>query len=315
MPQRLQDTPLYGRKITYLPLLSAANRPAINQGDIFMNQNLFTTNGSGRRQTWFEVDGANAIDSWGRQTIFTNIPAVAVDEMSVLTNSFSAEYGGSTGSVVNIVTKSGGNFYHGDVLRSYGVPQAPKLLSPDSTPEMPTSGNDLTNDTLGQGAGSISGPIGSKKLTHFAASAEYSSQDRASPVTSPLAPGNFIGHYRDWLATLRARSSALRKQQYLFARQRRWTSTTPTPTASSAAAASPASLAPSAERPTTVELGDTAVLSPTMVNSARLQFQLASPITEFDPAIYGTQYRCSHLFRRNVHLGNIAVRAPDEPPI
>ena len=34
--------------------------------------------------------------------------------------------------------------------------------------------------------------IGSKELTHFAGSGEYSRQDRASPVTSPLAPGNFI---------------------------------------------------------------------------------------------------------------------------
>ena len=38
------------------------------------------------------------------------------------------------------------------------------------------------------------------------------------------------------------------------------------------------------------ELGETAVLSPTLLNSARIQFQLASPITEFDPVIYGTQY-------------------------
>jgi hypothetical protein len=51
--QQMQETPLPARRITYLPLLDAANRPAINQGDIFMNQNLFTTNGAGRRQTWF----------------------------------------------------------------------------------------------------------------------------------------------------------------------------------------------------------------------------------------------------------------------
>ena len=56
---QMDATPLLGNKITYLPLLNAANRPAINQGDVFMNQNLFTTNGAGRRQTWFEVDGAN----------------------------------------------------------------------------------------------------------------------------------------------------------------------------------------------------------------------------------------------------------------
>ncbi|MBV9403914.1 MAG: TonB-dependent receptor, partial [Acidobacteriaceae bacterium] len=111
---QMEETPLLDRKITYLPLLNAANRPAINQGDVFMNEDLFTTNGAGRRQTWFEVDGSNGNDSWGRQTIFSNIPLAAVQEMDVLTNAFSAEYGGSTGSVVNIVTKSGGNDFHGE---------------------------------------------------------------------------------------------------------------------------------------------------------------------------------------------------------
>src|SRR6185312_8138419 len=102
----VEEMPLPNQRITFLPMLNAANRPAINQGDVFMNQNLFTTNGAGRRQAWFEVDGANGIDSWGRQTIFTNIPRSAVQEMDVLTNAFSAEYGAGTGSVINIVTKS-----------------------------------------------------------------------------------------------------------------------------------------------------------------------------------------------------------------
>jgi hypothetical protein len=43
---QMEETPLFNRRITYLPLLNAANRPAINQGDVFMNQGLFTTNGA-----------------------------------------------------------------------------------------------------------------------------------------------------------------------------------------------------------------------------------------------------------------------------
>jgi hypothetical protein len=82
--EQVQDLPLLNSRITFLPLLNAANRPAINQGDVFMNQNLFTTNGSGRRQTSWVVDGASGNDSWGRQTIFSNIPRVAVEEMTVL---------------------------------------------------------------------------------------------------------------------------------------------------------------------------------------------------------------------------------------
>src|SRR3954465_3204616 len=112
---QMEEMPLPNRRITYLPLLNAANHPAINQGDVFMNQNLFTTNGSGRRQTTFEVDGSTGNDSWGRQTIFTNVPIAAVDEIAVLENAFSAEYGATTGGVVNMVTRSGGSTYHGDL--------------------------------------------------------------------------------------------------------------------------------------------------------------------------------------------------------
>ncbi|HLH16602.1 MAG TPA: TonB-dependent receptor, partial [Bryobacteraceae bacterium] len=114
-----EEMPLPNRRITYLPLLNAANRPAINQGDVFMNQNLFTTNGAGRRQTWFEVDGATDNDSWGRQTTFSTLPLLSLEEMTVLSSAFSAEYGGSTGSVVNIVTKPGGSEFHGEALEAW----------------------------------------------------------------------------------------------------------------------------------------------------------------------------------------------------
>ena len=285
---QIRDVPLYGRKPTYLPLLNAANRPAINQGDIFMNQNLFTTNGSGRRQTWFEVDGSNANDSWGRQTIFTNIPLVAVGEMSVLTNSFSAEYGGSTGSVVNIISKSGGNQYHGEFLELWR-PSGPEAALSGFTPSNATNGNDITNDTLGQSSAAISGPLGAKKLTHFFLGGEYSRQDRASPVTSVLAPGNFIGRYRDWLGTLRLdRQVTANNNAFLIGSADGFYDTNPN---GIVGGASLPNVARTFRRKTySLELGDTAVLSPIMVNSARLQFQLASPITEFDPVIDGTQF-------------------------
>jgi hypothetical protein len=287
---QIQDTPLYGRKVTYLPLLSAANRPAINQGDIFMNQNLFTTNGSGRRQTWFEVDGANANDSWGRQTMFTNLPLVAIGEMSVLTNSFSAEYGASTGSVVNIITKSGGNKYHGELLELWR-PSGPEAALSGFNSNNATSGNEITNDTLGQSSAGISGPIGSKDKTHFFLGGEYSRQDRASPIVSPLVPvgTSFIGHYRGWLGTLRLDHQINDKNNaFLRGSADGFYDTNPNGIVGGATLAT---VARTFRRKTyTIELGDTAVLSPTMVNNARVQFQLASPITEFDPVVYGTQF-------------------------
>lgn len=285
---QIQEMPLLNRKITYLPLLNAANRPAINQGDLFMNQNLFTTNGAGRRQTWFEVDGATGNDSWGRQTIFSNIPLAAVQEMDVLTNAFSAEYGGSTGSVVNIITRSGGDNLHGEALYA-GRPSATEAALAGFTSRNAASGADLTNDTLNQVALSLSGPIGSGGHTHFFAAGEYSMENRASPITSPIAPGSFVGHYRDWLGFLRI-DREINERNNLFFRSDvdGYYDTNPSGTVGGNNLASVDRVF--RRRTYSEELGETAVVSPTLINNVRLQFQLASPITQFDPAIYGTQY-------------------------
>jgi Carboxypeptidase regulatory-like domain/TonB dependent receptor len=285
--EQMQQTPLLSRRITGLPLLNSANRPAINQGDIFMNEFLITTNGAGRRQTWFEVDGANSIDMWGRQTIFTNIPLMAVDEMSVVTNAFTPEYGGGTGSVVNIVTRSGGNNYHGQLLELWR-PAATEASLSGFTNANAASGNDITSDILGQTALALSGPVVSQK-THFSLAGEWNREAKASPVTSPLAPGSFVGRYRGWLGLLRldhqindANSAFLRVNFDNF------TDTNPN---GIVGGASLANVARTFHRRTYAgELGETAVLNPHLVNTLRLQFQLASPITEFDPVVYSTQF-------------------------
>ncbi len=286
--RQMNETPLLNRKITYLPLLNAGNRQAINQGDVFMNQNLFTTNGAGRRQTWFEVDGSNGVDLWGRQTIFTNLPLAAVQEMTILENAFSAEYGGSTGSVINIITKSGGNNFHGEILNIVRPSATGARLSGFSSTNA-TSGNDLTSDELEQVALSLSGPIGRGGHTQFFAAGEYTLENRASPVTSPLAPGNFIGHYRNWLGFFRL-DHQFSDRNNLFFRSDvdGFRDTNPNGTVGGNNLPSVARVFK--RRTYSEELGETATLSPTLINDVRLQFQLASPITQFQPVIYGTQF-------------------------
>lgn len=287
--KQMEETPLLNRKITYLPLLNAANRPAINQGDIFVNQNLFTTNGAGRRQTWFEVDGSTGNDSWGRQTIFSTVPLMAVHEMTVLTNGFSAEYGGSTGSAVNIITKSGGNQFHGELMELWR-PSATEAALSGFTSTNAASGNDLTNDTLGQSALSLGGPVGGAGRTHFFVAGEFSREDRASPIISPLAPGNYIGHYRGWLAFVRL-DHQINDRHNLFFRGNidGFHDTNPNGTVGGNNLPSVARIF--RRRTYSTELGETAVLTPSLLNNLRLQFQLASPITQFDPVIFGTQFQ------------------------
>ena len=148
--EKIQETPLLGRKLTALPLLNSSVRPARGTGDLFLNNTLFVIDGGGRRQTTYTVDGGTADDAWGRQTIFTNVPLAAIQELTVLTNAFSAEYGRTTGAAINIVTRSGTNEFHGDLV---GVSR-PGGLQADA----PVTGQ-KARDELKQGSGFLSGPI------------------------------------------------------------------------------------------------------------------------------------------------------------
>lgn len=284
----IEETPLPNRRLTWLPMLNAANRPAINQGDVFMNQNLFTSNGAGRRQAWFEVDGATDNDSWGRQTTFTSLPIGAIQEMTILQNTFSAEYGGSTGSAVNIVTKTGTEKFHASVMELWRPAKTSAALSGFTTANA-ASGNDISSDSLGQTAADISGQLGGSGSTHYFLSGEDSRENRGSPVISPVAPGVYVGHYRGWLGFFRL-DHKLSDRNSIFFRGALDGFHDTNPNGIVGGNSLPTVARVFRRRTYSEEIGETFVVSPTLVNNLRAQFQLASPITEFDPVVYGTQY-------------------------
>jgi hypothetical protein len=77
-----------------------------------------SVNGGRGRSNNFSVNGGDANDQ------FVNLPTVqpspdTIAEFRVLTNTFDAEYGRNSGSVVNVVTKSGTNNLHGNVFEFF----------------------------------------------------------------------------------------------------------------------------------------------------------------------------------------------------
>ncbi|HET8668340.1 MAG TPA: carboxypeptidase-like regulatory domain-containing protein, partial [Terriglobales bacterium] len=77
-----------------------------------------SVNGGRGRANNFSVNGGDANDQ------FVNLPTVqpspdSIQEFRVLTNTFDAEYGRNSGSVVNVVTKSGTNSFHGDAYEFF----------------------------------------------------------------------------------------------------------------------------------------------------------------------------------------------------
>jgi hypothetical protein len=277
--QKIDNTPVFGRKITNLVQLNSAVRPARGTGDLFLNNFLFIVNGGGRRQTSFTLDGSTDDDAWGRQTLFTNIPLAAIQEFTVLTNSASAEYGRTTGAVVNIVTKSGTNDYHFDFIG---------LFRPGGIQARTPLALQRTTDRLGQASGVVSGPI-KENRTFFLLGAEYNDQRRDAVITSRLAPGLYTGQYQQGLFFGRL-DHRINEHHTLAGRLNfdRFTDTNP---ADAVGALNLPSAARVFHRRTYAgQLSEIATISSSLINEARVQVQVASPITAFDPVTSSTQF-------------------------
>src|SRR5437899_9506600 len=67
------------------------------------------------RSNLVNVDGADATDN-SINGVRSTVSQEAVQEFQIITNSYQPEYGRASGGVVNIVTKSGSNDFHGDIF-------------------------------------------------------------------------------------------------------------------------------------------------------------------------------------------------------
>ncbi|MGA2569353.1 MAG: carboxypeptidase-like regulatory domain-containing protein [Terracidiphilus sp.] len=156
---RVVDLPLNGRNAASLITLVAGVVDATNEGNGVNQGNgktfpaavVTSSNGTLPNQENFLLDGGNNVDE------MTNVNGPfpfpdALQEFSVQTSNYDAEYGQSAGAMVNIVTKSGGERFHGDLfefLRN-GFFNAESHFSPAGT-----------QDTLHrhQYGGTIGGPV------------------------------------------------------------------------------------------------------------------------------------------------------------
>ncbi|MGA2535459.1 MAG: TonB-dependent receptor, partial [Terracidiphilus sp.] len=79
----------------------------------------FSVNGERGRANNFEIDGQSNNDNSiaGPSFFFSNLDAL--QEIQVVTNNFSAQYGRNMGSVVNYITKTGTNSFHGSAFEMY----------------------------------------------------------------------------------------------------------------------------------------------------------------------------------------------------
>ncbi|MGA9882189.1 MAG: carboxypeptidase regulatory-like domain-containing protein [Candidatus Acidiferrales bacterium] len=170
-PQQMVDLPLNGRNYSQLLSLAPGVTPvAGGAGSLYGNGESFSVAGARTEGEEFLLDDTNMVDFWdheaGASTTGTSLGVEGIEEFTLLTNTYSAQFGGN-GAVMNAVSKSGTNAFHGSAYeflrnsaldsRSYFDLTPPPAL----VPYKPAFRRN-------QFGGSLGGPIKKNKLFFFA---------------------------------------------------------------------------------------------------------------------------------------------------
>ncbi|HET7872571.1 MAG TPA: TonB-dependent receptor, partial [Terriglobales bacterium] len=148
---------------------------ASSRSNNFSNTNgaSISSNGLRGRNNDQEIDGQNNNDnSVGGPGLFVSDPEF-VQQYVIVTNQFGPEYGRNSGSVINIITKQGGNSWHGSVFGTEGSSylnalsntQKNTLRTLPTGKTVPFSGPPRSNDEFT--GGTIGGPIMKNKAFLF----------------------------------------------------------------------------------------------------------------------------------------------------
>jgi hypothetical protein len=118
--RRIVDLPLNGRNVLDLVLLQpGVTNSNLNTTATFGQGSGFRVNGQRGVENNITLDGANNNEVAVGGTTGAQPRPDAVQEFRVLTSNFEAEFGRNTGSIVNVVTKSGNNDFHGNARFFY----------------------------------------------------------------------------------------------------------------------------------------------------------------------------------------------------
>lgn len=115
--RRIAELPLSTDRNIFNVALSAPGVSQVGSGQSeFATGTNFSANGMRLRSNNFMIDGQDSNDPsiTGRQQPMNNPDMV--QEIQLITNQYAAEYGRSAGSVMNVVTKSGTNEFHGSLF-------------------------------------------------------------------------------------------------------------------------------------------------------------------------------------------------------
>jgi hypothetical protein len=202
--ERIAELPLNGRNAAQLALLvpGVVNSPngGADQGatKTFPGAVTYSSNGARQDTISFLLDGGNYVDEYTNVNQPFPFPD-ALQEFSVQTANYSAEYGSNAGGIVNVITKSGTNRFHGDAFEFVRNPVF-NAQNYFSTPATATSPAVIDRVKRNQFGGTFGGPIIHDKTYFFAGYQRTAFRNQAlgsskvvgqTDITNFLAKGPF----------------------------------------------------------------------------------------------------------------------------
>ena len=115
--EQLRSLPLYNRNFLALGLLTPNTHDV--EGGSDLNGASFSVNGQRPSSNNFMLDGADNVASSSNQAIPFQVND-SIQEFRVTSSTASAEYGRNGGGTVNVVTRRGGNKFHGSAYGYFG---------------------------------------------------------------------------------------------------------------------------------------------------------------------------------------------------
>jgi hypothetical protein len=156
---------------------------------------------NGQRESGTEIllDGAENISIFS-VGVGTNIPVDSVQEYSIVTNNFSAEYGRASGGVVNVTSKTGTNSFHGDAWEFNRLAAYTANTYNNAANDLPKGG--YTRNQFGFDFG---GPIIKNKLFVFEStewtrvrSSAVETEEIFDPTFISLLPANAQAYFKSF---------------------------------------------------------------------------------------------------------------------
>lgn len=131
--QRIESLPINGRNYINFTLTNSQVQRDVAPSIGAAPTSGLNFGGQRARSNGVNVDGADAVDN-SVNGIRSTVSQEGVQEFQIITNGYEAEYGRASGGVVNIITKSGGNDFHGSV---FGYLRNRKIQAPNPFSNVP----------------------------------------------------------------------------------------------------------------------------------------------------------------------------------